>query len=374
MSTLQCRAAVAFGPSEPLRIVTVEVQAPSKGEVRVRLVATSVCHTDIYTWSGRDPEGVFPCILGHEGAGIVESVGPDVQDLKEGDHVVPLYTPECRECKFCRSGKTNLCGAIRETQGKGVMPDGTTRFSHKGKPVYHYMGCSTFSEFTVLPAIAVAKVSPEAPLNQICLLGCGIPTGIGAARNTAKVEPGSTCAILGLGCVGLAAVLGCKLNGASRIIVVDRDEAKFELAKQLGATDCLDPSKLPEGQDIKAALISMTDGGVDYSFECIGNVETMRQALEATHKGWGQAVIIGVAAAGQEISTRPFQLVTGRVWKGTAFGGVRGRTELPRFVEMVMKGDIPIGAFITKTSKFDDINQCFEHPVPGLNIRTVLEY
>eukprot|EP01056_Protomagalhaensia_sp_Gyna25_P000870 Protomagalhaensia_sp_Gyna_25__869@NODE_141_length_4923_cov_34_183251_g111_i0_p3_GENE_NODE_141_length_4923_cov_34_183251_g111_i0NODE_141_length_4923_cov_34_183251_g111_i0_p3_ORF_typecomplete_len374_score40_37ADH_N/PF08240_12/7_4e32ADH_zinc_N/PF00107_26/8_4e29Glu_dehyd_C/PF16912_5/4_3e17AlaDh_PNT_C/PF01262_21/0_0024Shikimate_DH/PF01488_20/0_0962Hacid_dh_C/PF02826_19/0_23_NODE_141_length_4923_cov_34_183251_g111_i0571178 len=372
--SLHCRAAVAFGPNEPLQIVTIEVQPPSKGEVRVHLVATSVCHTDIYTWSGGDPEGVFPCILGHEGAGVVESVGPNVQDIKKGDHVIPLYTPECRECKFCRSGKTNLCGAIRETQGKGLMPDGTTRFSYQGKPLYHYMGCSTFSEFTVLPAIAVAKVSPEAPLDQICLLGCGIPTGIGAARNTAKVESGSTCAILGLGCVGLAVVLGCKLNGASRIIVVDKNELKFELAKQLGATDCLNSATLPDGQDIKTALIAMTDGGVDYSFECIGNVDTMRQALEATHKGWGQAVIIGVATAGQEISTRPFQLVTGRVWKGTAFGGVRGRTELPQFVEMVMKGDIPINSFITAKYKFEDINKCFQHPAPGLNIRTVLDY
>eukprot|EP01054_Gregarina_sp_Poly1_P006022 Gregarina_sp_Poly_1__6021@NODE_3175_length_1302_cov_359_193522_g2018_i0_p1_GENE_NODE_3175_length_1302_cov_359_193522_g2018_i0NODE_3175_length_1302_cov_359_193522_g2018_i0_p1_ORF_typecomplete_len377_score41_40ADH_N/PF08240_12/3_8e32ADH_zinc_N/PF00107_26/1_2e27Glu_dehyd_C/PF16912_5/2_3e12AlaDh_PNT_C/PF01262_21/0_014ELFV_dehydrog/PF00208_21/0_14_NODE_3175_length_1302_cov_359_193522_g2018_i0761206 len=373
--SVKCEAAVAFQPLEPLRIVIVEVEAPKAGEVRIKMTATSVCHTDVYTWLGADPEGVFPCILGHEGAGIVESVGEGVESVVVGDHVVPLYTPECRQCKFCKSKKTNLCGAIRATQGRGLMPDGTTRFSYEGRPVYHYMGCSTFSKYTVLPEISVAKVQHQAPLESLCLLGCGIPTGIGAVCNTAKIFEGATCAVFGLGCVGLAAILGCRMRKASRIIAIDTNTGKFELALQLGATDVLDPKALPEGCDIKDQLIEMTDGGVDYSFECIGNVNTMRQALEATHKGWGQSIIVGVAAANELIQTRPFQLVTGRTWKGTAFGGVRGRSELPSFVEMIMSNEIPISAFITDTLPFDQIHTCFEHPKQGsLNIRTVLEY
>eukprot|EP01053_Blabericola_migrator_P006918 Blabericola_migrator_1__6917@NODE_3505_length_1720_cov_151_121597_g2176_i0_p1_GENE_NODE_3505_length_1720_cov_151_121597_g2176_i0NODE_3505_length_1720_cov_151_121597_g2176_i0_p1_ORF_typecomplete_len465_score78_76ADH_N/PF08240_12/1_8e32ADH_N/PF08240_12/3e03ADH_zinc_N/PF00107_26/6_4e03ADH_zinc_N/PF00107_26/8_5e27Glu_dehyd_C/PF16912_5/1_9e11AlaDh_PNT_C/PF01262_21/0_012IGFBP/PF00219_18/4_8e03IGFBP/PF00219_18/0_11_NODE_3505_length_1720_cov_151_121597_g2176_i01271521 len=375
MEPVQCRAAVAYKPLEPLRLTTITVDPPKAGEVRIRILATSVCHTDVYTWSGKDPEGVFPCILGHEGAGIVDCVGEGVTELHPGDHVVPLYTPECRACKFCKSGKTNLCGAIRETQGKGLMPDKTVRFKDaEGNELHHYMGCSTFSEYTVMPIIAVAKINKDLPLTQACLLGCGIPTGIGAARNTAKVEPGAVCAVLGLGCVGLATVLGCKLCEASRIIAIDFNEDKFPLAKELGATDCVNPAKLDT--DIKTALIDMTDGGVDYSFEAIGNVETMRQALEACHKGWGQSIIIGVAGSGEVIQTRPFQLVTGRVWKGTAFGGVKGRTEVPQFVDMALNGKLPINKFITRQMKFEDINSCFntEHKAGGLDVRTVLTY
>lgn len=375
MTTITCTAAVAFGPNTELKFCQIQVAPPRNNEVRIKLVSTSVCHTDIYTWSGRDPEGIFPCILGHEGAGIVESVGPDVQDVKVGDHVVPLYTPECRKCKFCTSGKTNLCQAIRAQQGKGLMPDGTTRFSYEGQPIYHYMGCSTFSEYTVVPEIAVAVVDKNVPLQQLCLLGCGVPTGFGAPCNTAKVEKGSTCAIIGLGCIGLACILGCRHQQAGRIIGIDKDENKFELARKFGATECINPTKIPEGKDMKDYLIEITDGGVDYSFECVGNPKLMRQALEATHKGWGQSIIIGVAAAGEEISTRPFQLVTGRVWKGTAYGGVRGRTDLPKFVNMVVNNELPLADFITDKMPFKNLNACFAAPHgEKLQIRVLLTF
>ncbi|WP_370217993.1 S-(hydroxymethyl)glutathione dehydrogenase/class III alcohol dehydrogenase, partial [Thalassolituus sp.] len=321
--TITCRAAIAWKAGEPLSIEEVQVAPPKAGEVRVKIVATGVCHTDAFTLSGDDPEGIFPAILGHEGGGIVESVGEGVTSVQVGDHVIPLYTAECRECKFCKSGKTNLCQAVRETQGKGLMPDGTTRFSQNGKPIFHYMGCSTFSEYTVLPEISLAKVNPTAPLEEVCLLGCGVTTGMGAVMNTAKVQEGDTVAIFGLGGIGLSAVIGAAMAKASRIIAIDINESKFDLAKQLGATDCINPKDYDK--PIQEVVVELTDGGVDYSFECIGNVDVMRSALECCHKGWGESVIIGVAGAGQEISTRPFQLVTGRVWRGTAFGGVKGR-------------------------------------------------
>ena len=328
---IKSKAAVAWQAKQPLSIEYLDVMRPKANEVLVKMVATGVCHTDAYTLSGTDPEGRFPCVLGHEGGGIVTEVGPGVEGLSVGDHVIPLYTPECRSCKFCLSGKTNLCQKIRATQGQGLMPDGTTRFYKKGKPLYHYMGCSTFSEYSVLPEISLAKINPEADLKQVCLLGCGVTTGMGAVINTANVEKGSNVAIFGLGGIGLSAVLAAQQVGAGRIIAVDVNENKFELAKKMGATDCINPRNV-QGP-IQEAIIEMTSGGVDYSFECIGNVDVMRQALECCHKGWGESVIIGVAGVGEEISTRPFQLVTGRVWKGTAFGGVKGRTELPQIVE-----------------------------------------
>src|SRR5689334_14792062 len=342
--TLKSRAAVAFAPNEPLQLVTIDVAPPKHGEVLVRIVATGVCHTDAFTLSGDDPEGVFPAILGHEGGGVVVEVGEGVTTLQPGDHVIPLYTAECGKCKFCTSGKTNLCQAIRATQGKGLMPDGTTRFSYQGKPIYHYMGTSTFSEYTVVPEISLAKIQKEAPLEKVCLLGCGVTTGIGAVLNTAKVKPGDTVAIFGLGGIGLSAVIGAVKAKAARIIAIDINPAKFEIAKQLGATDCVNPKDFD--RPIQEVIVDMTDGGVDFSFECIGNVQLMRAALECCHKGWGESVIIGVAGAGQEISTRPFQLVTGRVWRGSAFGGVRGRTELPSYVEMAQTGEIPLDTFI----------------------------
>ena len=369
---IKSRAAVAWGPGQPLEITEIDVAPPQAGEVLVRIVASGVCHTDAFTLSGEDPEGIFPAVLGHEGGGIVEAVGPGVTSVAVGDHVIPLYTPECRTCKFCTSGKTNLCQAIRATQGKGLMPDGTTRFSKDGKPIYHYMGTSTFSEYTVLPEIALAKINKEAPLEKVCLLGCGVTTGIGAVLNTAKVEAGATVAIFGLGGIGLAAIIGAVMAKASRIIAIDINPAKFEIARQLGATDCVNPKDYD--QPIQQVIIDMTDGGVDYSFECVGNVQLMRAALECCHKGWGESVIIGVAGAGQEISTRPFQLVTGRVWRGSAFGGVRGRTELPHYVEQSQRGEIPLDTFITHTMGLDDINHAFDLMHEGKSIRSVIHF
>ncbi|MDX5334643.1 MAG: S-(hydroxymethyl)glutathione dehydrogenase/class III alcohol dehydrogenase [Marinobacter sp.] len=369
---IKSRAAVAFEANKPLEIVEVDVAPPQEGEVLVKIVATGVCHTDAYTLSGADPEGLFPTILGHEGGGIVEAVGPGVKDLKVGDHVIPLYTAECGECKFCTSGKTNLCGAVRATQGKGVMPDGTSRFSYKGQPLYHYMGCSTFSEYTVLPEISLAKIPKEAPLEKVCLLGCGVTTGIGAVMNTAKVEEGATVAIFGLGGIGLAAIIGATMAKASRIIAIDINPGKFDIARQLGATDVVNPNDYDK--PIQEVIVEMTDGGVDYSFECIGNVKVMRAALECCHKGWGESVIIGVAGAGEEISTRPFQLVTGRVWKGSAFGGVKGRTELPSYVEKAKTGEIPLDVFITHEMPLEDINKAFDLMHEGKSIRTVIHF
>ncbi|QPR54056.1 S-(hydroxymethyl)glutathione dehydrogenase/class III alcohol dehydrogenase [Aeromonas allosaccharophila] len=372
VQSIKCKAAVAWGPGQPLSIEEVEVMPPQAGEVRVRIVATGVCHTDAFTLSGEDPEGVFPCILGHEGGGIVESVGEGVTSVKVGDHVIPLYTPECGECKFCKSGKTNLCQKIRATQGKGLMPDGTTRFSKDGQPIYHYMGTSTFSEYTVLPEISIAKVDPTAPLEEVCLLGCGVTTGIGAVMNTAKVKEGESVAIFGLGGIGLSAVIGARLAKAGRIIAIDINESKFELARKLGATDCINPNDYDK--PIQEVIVELTDGGVDFSFECIGNVKVMRAALECCHKGWGESVIIGVAGAGQEISTRPFQLVTGRVWRGSAFGGVRGRSELPSYVQRYMQGEFRLDDFITHTMPLEQINEAFELMHQGKSIRTVIHY
>ncbi|MFM5146939.1 S-(hydroxymethyl)glutathione dehydrogenase/class III alcohol dehydrogenase [Aeromonas media] len=372
VQSIKCKAAIAWGPGQPLSIEEVEVMPPQAGEVRVRIVATGVCHTDAFTLSGEDPEGVFPCILGHEGGGIVESVGAGVTSVKVGDHVIPLYTPECGECKFCKSGKTNLCQKIRSTQGKGLMPDGTTRFSKDGQPIYHYMGTSTFSEYTVLPEISIAKVDPAAPLEEVCLLGCGVTTGIGAVMNTAKVKEGESVAIFGLGGIGLSAVIGARLAKAGRIIAIDINESKFELARKLGATDCINPNDYDK--PIQEVIVEMTDGGVDFSFECIGNVKVMRAALECCHKGWGESVIIGVAGAGQEISTRPFQLVTGRVWRGSAFGGVRGRSELPSYVQRYMQGEFRLDDFITHTMPLEQINEAFDLMHEGKSIRTVIHY
>ena len=369
---IKSKAAIAWGPGQPLSIDVVDVMLPKAGEVLVRIVATGVCHTDAFTLSGEDPEGVFPAILGHEGGGVVEQVGEGVTTVAVGDHVIPLYTPECGECKFCRSGKTNLCQKIRATQGKGLMPDGTTRFYKNGQPIYHYMGCSTFSEYTVLPEISLAKVSREAPLEEVCLLGCGVTTGMGAVLKTAKVQQGDTVAVFGLGGIGLSAIIGAKMAGAGRIIGVDINEKKFELARKLGATDCINPDAFDK--PIQDVVIEMTDGGVDFSFECIGNVNVMRSALECCHKGWGESVIIGVAGAGQEISTRPFQLVTGRVWRGSAFGGVKGRSELPGIVEQYLAGEFRLDDFITHTMALEEINTAFELMHKGESIRSVIHY
>lgn len=369
---MKTRAAVAWAPGKPLTVEEVDLELPKKGEVLVRIVATGVCHTDAYTLSGDDPEGLFPAILGHEGAGIVQAIGEGVTSLAVGDHVIPLYTAECRECKFCTSGKTNLCQAIRATQGKGLMPDGTSRFSKNGQPIYHYMGCSTFAEHTVVPEIALAKIDPNAPLEKVCLLGCGVTTGIGAVHNTAKVKEGDTVAVFGLGGIGLAVIIGAVQAKAGRIIAVDINEDKFAIAKQLGATDCVNPQAF--GKPIQDVIVDMTDGGVDFSFECIGNVNVMRAALECCHKGWGESVIIGVAGAGQEISTRPFQLVTGRVWRGSAFGGVRGRTELPGYVNRFMNDEIDLDTFITHTMPLEHINDAFDLMHDGKSIRSVIHY
>jgi S-(hydroxymethyl)glutathione dehydrogenase/alcohol dehydrogenase len=369
---MKSRAAIARGAGQPLEIEEIQVAAPKAGEVMVRIVATGVCHTDAFTLSGEDPEGIFPAILGHEGGGIVEAVGPEVTSVKPGDHVIPLYTPECGKCSFCTSGKTNLCQAIRATQGQGLMPDGSSRFSSNGETIYHYMGTSTFSEYTVLPEISVAKVNPEAPLDKVCLLGCGITTGIGAVLNTAKVEPGATVGVFGLGGIGLSVVQGAVMAGAARIIAIDINEDKFEMARMLGATDFVNPRNYD--QPIQEVIVDLTDGGVDYSFECIGNVDVMRSALECCHKGWGESVIIGVAGAGQEISTRPFQLVTGRVWRGTAFGGVRGRSELPGYVDRYLNGEIKIDEMVTHTMGLEDINEAFELMHGGESIRSVVTF
>lgn len=369
---ITCKAAVAWEAGKPLSIEEVQVAPPKAGEVRIKIVATGVCHTDAFTLSGDDPEGVFPSILGHEGGGIVESVGEGVTSLKVGDHVIPLYTAECGKCKFCTSGKTNLCSAVRETQGKGLMPDGTTRFTCNGKEIFHYMGCSTFSEYTVLPEISLAKVNPTAPLEEVCLLGCGVTTGMGAVTKTAKVQEGDTVAIFGLGGIGLSAIIGATMAKAGHIIGIDLNESKFELAKKLGATDCINPKDYDK--PIQEVIVEMTDGGVDYSFECIGNVNVMRSALECCHKGWGESVIIGVAGAGQEISTRPFQLVTGRVWRGTAFGGVKGRSELPGIVEDYLAGKFALNDFITHTMGLEDINEAFDLMHEGKSIRSVIHY
>ena len=370
--TIKSRAAVAFAVNQPLQIVEVDVAPPKAGEVRVRIVASGVCHTDAFTLSGDDPEGIFPSILGHEGGGIVESIGEGVTSLQVGDHVIPLYTAECGVCKFCKSGKTNLCQAVRATQGKGLMPDGTSRFSYNGQPIFHYMGCSTFSEYTVLPEISLAKIPKDAPLEKVCLLGCGVTTGIGAVLNTAKVEEGATVAVFGLGGIGLAAIIGAKMAKASRIIAIDINPGKFAIAQELGATDCVNPNDFTK--PIQDVIVEMTDGGVDYSFECIGNVKLMRAALECCHKGWGESTIIGVAGAGQEISTRPFQLVTGRVWRGSAFGGVKGRTELPGYVAKAQSGEIPLDTFITHTMPLEEINSAFDLMHEGKSIRTVIHF
>ena len=369
---MKSRAAVAFEAGQPLQIVEIDVELPRKGEVLVKITHTGVCHTDAFTLSGDDPEGIFPAVLGHEGAGVVVEVGEGVTTLKPGDHVIPLYTAECRECKFCLSGKTNLCQKVRATQGKGLMPDGTTRFSYNGQPIYHYMGCSTFSEYTVVNEISLAKINPEANHEQVCLLGCGVTTGIGAVHNTAKVKEGDSVAVFGLGGIGLAVIQGARQAKAGRIIGVDTNPSKFELARSMGATDCVNPKDYDK--PIQDVLVDMTDGGVDFSFECIGNVNVMRSALECCHKGWGESVIIGVAGAGQEISTRPFQLVTGRVWRGSAFGGVKGRTQLPGMVEDAMHGKIDLAPFVTHTMPLERINEAFDLMHEGKSIRTVIHY
>ena len=369
---MKSRAAVAFAKGEPLQIVEIDVAPPQAGEVMVKITHTAVCHTDAYTLSGDDPEGVFPAVLGHEGGGIVVQVGEGVTSVAVGDHVIPLYTPECRMCKFCLSGKTNLCQKIRATQGKGLMPDGTTRFSYEGKPLYHYMGTSTFSEYTVVAEISLAKINPTAPLGVMCLLGCGVTTGIGAVHNTAKVKEGDTVAVFGLGAIGLAVIQGARQAKAGRIIAIDTNPGKFDLAKTMGATDCINPKDFDK--PIQDVIVEMTDGGVEFSFECIGNVHVMRAALECCHKGWGESIIIGVAGAGQEISTRPFQLVTGRVWRGCAFGGVKGRTQLPGMVEDAMRGDIDLNPFITHNMPLAQINEAFDLMHEGKSIRTVIHF
>lgn len=371
LKTITCKAAVAWEAGKPLSIETIEVAPPKAHEVRIEIYHTGICHTDAYTLSGLDPEGAFPIVLGHEGAGIVESVGEGVTNVKPGDHVVALYTPECRECKFCKSGKTNLCGKIRATQGKGVMPDGTTRFKCKGQDLLHFMGTSTFSQFTVVADISVVAITPRAPMDRTCLLGCGITTGYGAAIITAKIEKDSTVAVFGAGCVGLSVIQGAVKCGASRIVVVDVNDSKEEWGRKFGATDFVNPTKI--NKPIQQHLIEMTDGGLDYTFDCTGNVHVMRAALEACHKGWGQSIIIGVAAAGEEISTRPFQLVTGRVWKGSAFGGVKGRTQLPNLVEDYLRGDLKVDEFITHRKVLDEINDGFETMKQGDCIRCVLD-
>ena len=369
---MKSRAAVAFEAGKPLEIVEIDVAPPRKGEVLIRVTHTAVCHTDAYTLEGSDPEGVFPVVLGHEGAGIVVEVGEGVTSVVPGDHVIPLYTAECGKCDFCLSGKTNLCVAVRETQGKGLMPDGTTRFSYNGQPLYHYMGCSTFSEYTVVAEVSLAKINPEANPEHVCLLGCGVTTGIGAVHNTAKVQPGDSVAVFGLGGIGLAAIQGARQAKAGRSIAIDTNPSKFELARQFGATECINPND--HDKPIQQVLIEMTGWGIDHTFECIGNVQVMRAALESAHRGWGQSIVIGVAGAGEEISTRPFQLVTGRVWKGSAFGGVKGRTELPGMVEDAMKGDIDLAPFVTHTMGLEEINEAFELMHEGKSIRTVIHY
>jgi S-(hydroxymethyl)glutathione dehydrogenase / alcohol dehydrogenase len=369
---MDVQAAVAFGPGKPLRIETVQLEGPKAGEVLVELKATGVCHTDAYTLSGKDPEGLFPSILGHEGAGVVVDTGPGVTSVKKGDHVIPLYTPECRQCKSCLSRKTNLCTAIRATQGKGLMPDGTSRFRLGKEPLYHYMGTSTFSRYTVLPEIAVAKIREDAPFDKVCYIGCGVTTGIGAVIYTAKVEPGSRVVVFGLGGIGLNVVQACRMVGADQIVGIDLNPHRRAMAEKFGLTHFVNPSEV--GDDLVPYLVNLTQGGADYSFECIGNVQTMRQALECCHRGWGQSIIIGVAAAGEEIRTRPFQLVTGRVWKGSAFGGARGRTDVPRIVDWYMEGKINIDDLITHTLPLERINEGFDLMHRGESIRSVVRF
>jgi len=369
---MDVRAAVAYEAGKPLVIETVQLEGPKEGEVLVEIKATGICHTDAFTLSGADPEGLFPAILGHEGAGVVVDVGPGVKSLKKGDHVIPLYTPECRECDYCLSRKTNLCQKIRVTQGRGVMPDGTSRFSMGGKPILHYMGCSTFANYTVLPEISLAKIREDAPFDKVCYIGCGVTTGVGAVVNTAKVEPGANVVVFGLGGIGLNVIQGARMVGANMIVGVDLNPAREELARKFGMTHFVNPKEV-EG-DLVAHLVELTKGGADYSFECIGNVKTMRQALECCHKGWGESIIIGVAGAGQEISTRPFQLVTGRVWKGTAFGGARGRTDVPQIVDWYMDGKINIDDLITHTLPLERINEGFDLMHEGKSIRSVVVY
>ena len=372
-TTMKTRAAVAFEAKQPLVIEEVDLEGPRAGEVLVEVMATGICHTDAYTLSGMDSEGIFPSILGHEGAGIVREVGPGVTSVKVGDHVIPLYTPECRQCKSCLSRRTNLCTAIRGTQGQGLMPDGSSRFSLKGKPIAHYMGCSTFSNFTVLPEIAVAKVRSDAPFDKICYIGCGVTTGVGAVIWTAKVWPGANVVVFGLGGIGLNVIQGARIAGADKIIGVDLNPAKAEMAKTFGMTDYVNPDEV--GRDkVVQALVDLTGGGADFSFECIGNVQTMRQALECCHRGWGESIIIGVAPAGTEIATRPFQLVTGRVWKGSAFGGARGRTDVPKIVDWYMDGKINIDDLITHTMPLEKINDAFHLMEAGESIRSVVVY
>ncbi|MCZ6557997.1 MAG: S-(hydroxymethyl)glutathione dehydrogenase/class III alcohol dehydrogenase [SAR324 cluster bacterium] len=365
-------AAVAREAGKPLEIEELDLQGPKEGEVLLRMVATGICHTDAFTLSGADPEGLFPAVLGHEGGAVVEEVGAGVTTLKAGDHVIPLYTPECGTCSFCNSGKTNLCQAIRVTQGQGLMPDGTSRFSSGGKPVFLYMGTSTFSQYTVLPEIAAAKINSAAPLDKVCLLGCGVTTGVGAVLNTAKVEPGASVAVFGLGGIGLSVIQGAVLAKAGRIIAVDVNPDKFEFARTLGATDTVNPKE--HSTPLQEVIVEMTGGGVDYSFECVGNVDLMRSALECCHKGWGESIIIGVAGAGQEISTRPFQLVTGRVWRGTAFGGVKGRSQLPGYVDMYMEGKIKVDEMVSFTMPLAEINKAFDYMHEGKSIRSVVVF
>lgn len=368
---MKTRAAVAMQAGQSLQVCDVDLEGPRPGEVLVEIKATGVCHTDAFTLSGDDPEGAFPAILGHEGAGVVLEVGAGVKSLKPGDHVIPLYTPECRECDYCLHPKTNLCQAIRSTQGQGLMPDGSSRFSLDGQPILHYMGCSTFANHTVLPEIALAKIRSDAPFDKVCYIGCGVTTGVGAVAFDMKVEPGSTVAVFGLGGIGLNVIQGARMVGADRIIGVDINPAKVELAKQFGMTDFINPKEV---DNVVEAIIDLTDGGVDYSFECIGNVQTMRQALECCHKGWGESCIIGVAGAGQEISTRPFQLVTGRSWRGSAFGGARGRTDVPKIVDWYMDGKLNIDDLITHTMGLDEINTAFDLMHAGESIRSVVVY
>jgi S-(hydroxymethyl)glutathione dehydrogenase/alcohol dehydrogenase len=368
---LKTHAAIALAAGKPLTIAEVDLEGPKAGEVLVELKATGVCHTDAFTLSGDDPEGAFPAILGHEGAGIVQEVGPGVTSVQPGDHVIPLYTPECRQCEFCLNPKTNLCQSIRETQGRGLMPDGSSRFSLDGKPLLHYMGCSTFSNYTVLPEIAVAKIRKDAPFDKVCYIGCGVTTGVGAVAFDAKVEPGSNVVVFGLGGIGLNVIQGARMVGANKIIGIDLNESKVALAKQFGMTHFINPKQV---DDVVEAIIDVTGGGADYSFECIGNVMTMRQALECCHKGWGESYIIGVAGAGQEISTRPFQLVTGRAWKGSAFGGARGRTDVPKIVDWYMDGKINLDDLITHTMPLEEINNAFDLMHEGKSIRSVVLY
>ena len=369
---MDVKAAIAFEAGKPLSIETVQLEGPKEGEVLVEIKATGVCHTDAFTLSGADPEGLFPAILGHEGAGVVVEVGSGVKSVKAGDHVIPLYIPECRNCEYCLSGKTNLCQAIRVTQGRGVMPDGTSRFSLKGQKILHYMGTSTFANYTVLPEISVAKIREDAPFEKVCLIGCGVTTGLGAVVNTAKVEPGSNVVVFGLGGVGLNVIQGAKMVGANMIVGVDINPAKRELAEKFGMTHFVNPKEI-DG-DLVSYLVELTKGGADYSFECIGNINVMRQALECCHKGWGTSVIIGVAGAGQEISTRPFQLVTGRVWKGSAFGGAKGRTDVPKIVDWFMNGKIDIDSLITQVMPIEQINEAFDLMHKGKSIRSVLTF